>query len=382
MRHTRSTIRASVLAATATAATGLAIGTASAQSESAGGVPAPMAPRIPSVQGVQSKAPSPIGVGRRGTLLNRTGTLLPPSPMVQPRPGVPHTPRPIVTAPSGGLQRPIAVGPGSVAVPNTVAGPSGSGLTVDGSYTGDRFKLRFHVGSGYTAYPWWRSWDYARVAYGRYYRSSNFRYWYPWVYGYNYRSCRTCYDDYDGYGYRPVVYGQIDPFIMSGAASQAILAALAQQAVSPPREPTVLERADALLAMGEARAATEAYRRYLEDVPDDAAVMRSLALALMADRRFDESVAVLAMAYQKSPRLARTPIDPALLADDAASLRRLVNSAVGYANRVRSGSAWLLAAVLVQAEGRDAVALSMVERGRDLGLSDEVAAELAAVLKR
>ncbi|MBX3406433.1 MAG: tetratricopeptide repeat protein [Phycisphaeraceae bacterium] len=375
MKRTCSTIRVSALAAAA--ASGLCIGAASAQSDSAGGVPAPMAPPIPSVQGVKSKAPPPSGVGRKGTLLNRTGTLLPPPPTVQPRPGVSPLPRPIVTVPSRGLQRPIAIGPGYVAVPNTVVGHSGSGLSVDGSYSGDRFNLRFHVGSGYTAYPWWRPWDYSK--HSRRYVHVNDRYWYPWIGGYNYRNA---YETYDPYAYRPVVYGQIDPFIMSGAASQAILTAMAQQAISPPREPTVLERADALLAMGDARAATEAYRRYLEDVPDDAAVMRSLALALMEDRRLDESVAVLAMAYQKSPRLARTPIDPALIADDVASLRRRVNSAVGYANRVRSGSAWLLAAVLVQAEGRDAVALSMIDRGRDVGLSEEVAAEMTAVLKR
>lgn len=356
----------------AVAAAGIGAGVAAAQTSSEGGVPAPMAPRIPSVQGVKSKAPSPIGVGRKGTLLNRTGTLLPP-PASSP-PSLSPRPRPVVTVPSGGLQRWPGGGVDLSGSRSVSAANSGSGLTVEGSYNGDRFNLRFHVGSGYTVYPWWRPYR-SPCSSGCYTYS---RYVWPWGCSYSYG--RRYYDDY--YDYRPVVYGQIDPFIMSGVASQAILAALAERAVNPPREPTVLERADALLASGQARAATEAYRKYLDDVPDDAAVMRSLALALMADRRFDESVAVLAMAYQKSPRLARTPVDAALIADDAASLRRRVNSAVGYANRVRSGSAWLLAAVLVQAEGRDDVALSMVERGREQGLHADVATELAAVLKR
>lgn len=358
----------------AVAAAGIGVGVAAAQTASEGGVPAPMAPRIPSVQGVKSKAPSPIGVGRKGTLLNRTGTLLPPS-AAQPRTGDTAAWRQsYVPVDSGGSSRWYTSDSGYTARAYAAYRRNDSGLTVDGSYNGDRFNLRFHVGSGYTVYPWWRSYRYPCYSgcytYGRY----------VWPWGYSYSYGRRYYDDY--YDYRPVVYGQIDPFIMSGVASQAILAALAERAVNPPREPTVLERADALLASGQARAAAEAYRKYLDDVPDDAAVMRSLALALMADRRFDESVAVLAMAYQKSPRLARTPVDAALIADDAASLRRRVNSAVGYANRVRSGSAWLLAAVLVQAEGRDDVALSMVERGREQGLHADVATELAAVLKR
>jgi tetratricopeptide (TPR) repeat protein len=171
---------------------------------------------------------------------------------------------------------------------------------------------------------------------------------------------------------------------MSGINPAAVYAAAynaqAAQAAQPPREPTLLERADAMLMYGEAKAAAQAYRKYLEDVPDDAAAMRSLAIALLAQRRFDESIAVLAMAYEKEPRLARTPIDPAFFGEPSA-LRRQVNAAVTYANRVNSGSSWLLVAALMQAEGRDDVALRMATRARETGLRENVASEFADVLK-
>jgi tetratricopeptide (TPR) repeat protein len=161
----------------------------------------------------------------------------------------------------------------------------------------------------------------------------------------------------------------------------AALSAQAAQAAQPPREPTPLEKADALLLYGEPKASAEAYRKYLEDAPDDASAMRSLAIAMLQLRRFDEAVAVMAMAYDKQPRLARTPIDPAFFGD-AAGLRKSLNSAVNYANRVNSGSAWLLVAALMQAEGRDDVALRMAERARAAGLAEPVATQLADVLRR
>lgn len=364
------------LATVALLAVGGTAGVGLAQAQSTGGVPAPLAPPIPSVQGVKSKAPSPIGIGRKGTLLNRNGTLLPPAPARRSFTPSP-LPRPIVTVPSDGLRRRVDVGPGYIGVPTI--GHSGSGLTVDGRYDDDKFNLRFHIGSGYTVYPWWKPWNYDRHAHRRRHHHHLDGYTYPWISGFNYRNY---YDNYDYYENRPIVYGQIDPFVMYTAALQAAKSAAAVQQLASVREPTPLERADALLAMGETSRAVEGYRKYLEDVPDDANVMRSLAIALMEDRRLDEAVSVLALAYEKNPRLARTPIDAGLFAADAADLRRRVNSAVSYANRVRSGSAWLLAAALVQAEGRDAVALSMVDRARGMGLAAPVADELTAVLKR
>ena len=178
----------------------------------------------------------------------------------------------------------------------------------------------------------------------------------------------------------------MDPYIATGVNPAAIYAA-AYAAMNPApaapavREPTPLERADALLMYGEPKAAAEAYRKYLEDAPGDAAPMRSLAVALLQQRRFDEAVAVMAMAYEREPRLARTAIDP-LFFEDSANLRKSVNAMVTYANRVNSASSWMTVATLMQAEERDDVALRMIERAKDLGLSATVVDQFTDVLKK
>jgi len=371
-------IKSSCIRSVAAAVVVLACGAATGQSDQqgsstgVGGVRAPMAPRI-SLGGVKAQVPPPSGISRKGTLLNRTGTLLPPAPTVS-RGRIGPSPRPRQYIPTGRPDlngQPIVIGPGYVARPDTIS--SGTGVVIDGRGRGDHWNLKFHLGSGYTYSPWWKPWHYPTYRYDDgYYGSSYGRWWYPGSYSY------TSYNT-------PLVYGQVDPYVLTGVNPAAVYAAAynAQSAQQAPavREPTPLERADAMLMYGESKLAAEAYRKYLEDAPDDAAAMRSLALALLDLRRFDESVAVMAMAYEKQPRLARTPIDPTFF-DDASDLRKSVNAAVTYANRVNSGSAWLLVATLMQAEERDDVAAKMVERAKGAGLAEGVATELADVLRR
>lgn len=335
---------------------------------------APATPPSTVSYGVKAKIPGPIGISRKGTLLNRTGTLLPPPPPTVSRPGgIGPRPRPTYTIPTARPDtdgRPIHVGPGYVGSPGEIT--SGTGVVVDGHARGDHWNLKFHLGSGYTYSPWWKPWHTPTYRWNDCYYPGYSSWWYPY-YGYSSYSYST-----------PLVYGQPDPYVIYGVNPAAVYAAALQaqssQAAQPAREPTALERADALLMYGDSKAAVEAYRKYLEDVPDDAAAMRSLAIGLLGVRRFDEAVAVMAMAYEKQPRLARTPIDPALFGDSG-GLRRQLNSAVAYANRVNSGSAWLLVAALMQAEGREDVALRMVVRAREAGLAEPVANELADVLR-
>ena len=342
-----------------------------------GGVRAPMAPRM-SLGGVRAQVPSPIGISRKGTLLNRNGSLLPPAPRVD-RGGYGYGPRPRPhTIPTGRPDidgRPIHVGPGYVGNPGHIN--NDTGVVIDGKAHGDHWNLKFHLGSGYTYSPWYRPWQYPNYGWDDCYYRPNYSYWnYPWLnWGYGYNS----------YYSTPIVTGPVDPYVMTGVNPAAVYAAAynaqAAQQAQPQREPTPLEKADAMLMYGETKAASEAYRKYLEDAPDDAAAMRSLAIALLDLRRFDEAVAVMAMAYEKQPRLARTPIDPALFGGPS-GLRSRVNAAVTYANRVNSGSAWLMVAALMQSEGRDEVAVRMIERAKLAGLSDLIASQMADVLKK
>jgi hypothetical protein len=72
------------------------------------------------------------------------------------------------------------------------------------------------------------------------------------------------------------------------------------------------------------------------------------------------------------PGLASEAMDTGLWGDSPLRLRRSVTDAVRYAHDIQSGNAWLMVAVLMQAEGRDQVALKMLERAEAAGLSSAV----------
>ncbi len=351
-----------VLAGTlAMSAVGSALGQSNNNGAPAAQQPAPLS--VPSHQpglgGVRSEGPRPIGgIGR---------TLLPPSPstFVPGQVGQPAT-GPFFFVPFGRDRGSVPVMAPSdqgrfvdngTRTPGFVVG--GSGLTVNGRFTDGRFRLGFHLGSGFG--PFVRFW---RPLWG---------YPYGWYNSYPYRY----YNDYpQTVTSQPYYY--VDPF----AAGAYMQTPPATQYAAPMRELTPLEQADAALRDGEVQAAIRQYREYLDKTPDDAPAMRSLALALLAGRQPSQAAAVMALAYQKDPSLARRPIDPGQVKNDLSGMRTLVQSAVRYANKVDSGSAWLTVAVLIQGEGRVAVAKKMVLRAKAHGLDAKVADELERELTR
>jgi tetratricopeptide (TPR) repeat protein len=152
------------------------------------------------------------------------------------------------------------------------------------------------------------------------------------------------------------------------------------QAQAPARELTTLEKAEAALANGQGAQAIHFYREYLKEWPDDTMAMRALALALVNERRWDQAAAVMAMAYEKNPKLAYQTPDASILPGGLTGLRKLVTAGVTYAGRVKTSSSWLLVAVLMQAEGRPEVALKMLERSKAEGLNAKVLVELTVAL--
>lgn len=140
-----------------------------------------------------------------------------------------------------------------------------------------------------------------------------------------------------------------------------------------PEVLTVLETARALFYQGSEEEAVEWYRAHLEDNPQDMGVMREYAVALLGAGRPLNAVAMMGYAYDLSPGLSASAMDAGLWGDSWARLRGAVRDAVRYANRSPSGGAWLLVAVLMQAEGRDNVAARMIDRAAGLGLSSAVA---------
>ena len=142
----------------------------------------------------------------------------------------------------------------------------------------------------------------------------------------------------------------------------------------PEAEPlTPIESARAWMYQGNADEAARWYREYLEENPDDARVMREYAAAMQESGRMLDAVAMMAYAYDRDPGLANEAMPTRIWGDSAFRLRDAVTDSVKYGHRVSSGNVWLLVAVLMQAEGRDLVALKMIERAVAEGLDPDLA---------
>lgn len=352
----------------------------------------------PAVSQVRSKQP-----GGSTPPLERDGSLLPPAPTGRPasrpvrhpayryvHPGVEDR------SPSGSP----SYSPGDVSVKHPVrvhhartrVYSHGSGLVVNGGFDSDSFRVGFHIGSGITselAYKFGSrhlgrvsSFCYPYVRYG----SSRHSYKYPQRYCVSYPYYGYTYDYY-----RPLLgypTAGVDPFVLTGQQFEQDLTSPQPQAAPL----TTLEEARRAYKNGDGAEAIKLFRRHLDVAPDDGETgvggvesedteaMRLLSLAFLDEREMTRSIAMMAHAYSTDPALASRPIDPASLPGDRLDMRRRVTDAVAYAHEVKSASAWLMVAVLMQAEGRDGVALKMLERGIDLGLDERVADELAVEL--
>jgi hypothetical protein len=235
----------------------------------------------------------------------------------------------------------------------------GSGLTVNGGFTDDHFRLGFHLGSplGFRhRFP--RDHNHAFV-------SAPF-FFSPWWYdsGYGRR-----YDNIYGF------YAPLDPNLYT--VSQP--AAAPPVTITPPPS-TPKELAATYLRAGDSKAAVSALRIWLVDNPRDAEAMRLLALALIDSGPLADGASTMALAYHTDPLLASRPLAPDII-PSLDRLREDVRRVSIYANRVRSSSAWLALAVLMQAEGRESTARPIVEKAKAAGLEPAVADRLLAALQ-
>lgn len=155
------------------------------------------------------------------------------------------------------------------------------------------------------------------------------------------------------------------------------------QGGQPEPEPlTAYETAVFWMMEGEAEQAVGWYRAHLEKNPDDMLAMREYAAAMLEANRTLDAVAVMAYAYDLSPGLSTRAMDAGLWGGSPLRVRRSVVKAVRMAHEAGTGHAWLLVAVLMQAEGRDAVALRMVDRALELGLNPAIGDGLRLELDR
>jgi len=99
---------------------------------------------------------------------------------------------------------------------------------------------------------------------------------------------------------------------------------------------------------------------------------RLQALAMVGAGRVGDAAGLVLDLYRESPYLATMPLSGEAVFKSGLEMRRLVTRAVRNAHREESPRAWLLVAVLMQAESRDELAAKMLDRAADLGLDEGV----------
>lgn len=292
-----------------------------------------------------------VGAGRANiNLLERRTPLIAPTPSA-------------VLPPSSGPSRPIfpcrpAPRPCTTGWerPTTGVITEGSGLTVDGTYRGEKWGIDFHLGTGQSTHTGAGRCDDDRMPGG---------YSYPYPVGYT----RGAW-----YSTPPQ---QAQPQVIVLPAPMTSTPATPEPAPAPP---TDLERAHIFLQDGDAPRAIAAFTLHLGSQPEDARAMRLLAAALLLDKRTDDGVAMMRSAYRAEPALARAPLRAEELGLREAGLRDLVIRAVMHANRLGSGSSWWTVTVLMQAQGKAEQARAMLDRAKTQGIDADLDAAMTAAL--
>lgn len=372
MSSTRSTLSSAAWATVwllALAAPGGTEATAQVCGPVGGGVPNPGPPVV-----VPSRSP-PFYIPNPGYHFSGIGgTGLPQSAVPNGLGGGYLAPRPLSQGGNGFIAPPCPVYP----TPYTGYGygttayvSSGSGLTVNGVYSGDKWKVGFHLGTGpagYVAsncgpsylppvcsYPLW-GWTTAYGAYwGDYYPSST-------------------------YPVGPNTYGN-DPRLWKNPQPPATTQPAAQPpATSSP--PTPLELGKIALSQNEPKYAIEAFRRELKETGNEPTTMRFLAIALAEDKQFDDAASVMRAAYRLGPALASSPIELFGLGYSEREFRELTARCVHAANTKKTASSWLLVAALMQAENRIEPARRALEKASREGLEKDLSDALGAALRK
>jgi hypothetical protein len=255
----------------------------------------------------------------------------------------------LITRPSSGLS-----GGSAAAIVSSASFVEASGFAAQGQFSDGRFRLAFHLGSPIGRHHDWCPRPPRTICPDVIYPIG-----FPWWYG-NYGSPRI-------YGTSYGTYAAYDPSLVSTMATPTYEPM--QEMVTPSSE---RELADAYLRAGDVRAAAKSYRAHLGQFPTDAGAMRGLALALLEASQFSDAAAMMSLAYHTDPGLVNRPVPEDVYAGGARELRDNLNRASVYANRVQTPSAWLMLAVLMQAEDRPIPARTVIDRAAAAGLDREI----------
>jgi hypothetical protein len=138
---------------------------------------------------------------------------------------------------------------------------------------------------------------------------------------------------------------------------------------------TPLELGKLALRSGQPERAARFFKEHLQDPATDVdgATVRLLALALLDGNRMLEAGAAMRKAYRTDVGLVELPLDASEHGLSEKRVRALTVRAVEYANREKTADAWLTVAVLMQGQGRSAVARQTAEQAITAGLERQIA---------
>jgi hypothetical protein len=330
----------------------------------------PATPRTPSASSPQPPRfiPNPrygfsgIGVNRANIDLISspiTGRLpAPPQVLIQPSP-CPPIYRPPVYYPPICRPVPICPQPPIYVVPRRpVVVVGGSGLTVRGNYRDDRWNVGFHLGTQQQVVV----------------RDSA-----SWVGSPVYTTYQHTTPLRPAIGSNAGSDPRLNPTWLESVSSPTVDDASQQANQQTPL--SLLEQGRYWIAVKEPARAAEALRRHLNQNGNDGEAMQLLAIVQAEQRRFDDASAMMRAAYKLDPRLGTQRLDLASVNYSDRELRDLVSRCVIHANRASTGSAWLLVGTLMQAEGRDDLALRMLDRAKSQGLDGSIYDQIAPALR-
>jgi hypothetical protein len=162
---------------------------------------------------------------------------------------------------------------------------------------------------------------------------------------------------------------------LSAVQSQQITASLSTAPLSST------EAADQQFRTGQLASTVEAYKQHLSLHPEDDGTKVRLSLALLDAGEIADGMALLHLVYSTDPQFAATSFRDIAPAWPTARIRAAVRRSVDQANRSGSASAWMTVALLMEAEGRVALASQMIERAASNGLDPMIYAQIKGVIE-
>lgn len=196
-----------------------------------------------------------------------------------------------------------------------------------------------------------------------------------------------------GYGTTPIVndLGPIDPRVSVNPVPPAIAFDPEPVGTGPVELAPIdlLERARWHLASGRPLEAIDDYRMHLHDSDAIGAgeARREFGIALLEAGRQEEGISVIAAAYRRHAELADRPIDRAVFGSRVTDRLEDLVVAVGRvanhpSNRLDNPDAWLVAAVLIEAQDRPHRVKTPLRRAVEAGLDPATAERLNESLLR